>query len=266
MGRNLPYHSHLNSVPRSRAGRDLEMFEKEIQPVHPKGDQSWALIGGTDAEAESSILWPPHAKNWLIGKDSEAGRDWGQEEKGTTEDEMTGWHHWLDGHEFEWTPGVGDGQGGLACCNSWGRKESDMTEWLNWTELNWESEQYPERSLGAVTLGSKISKVLLLFSMFLLLLLFFLYLHTAPSLSTKPRSCCFSLFMRMTRGLNHPWICASTFLYAIIWKHTIKPLKVTADITGYSSLQCNVKSLTVQFLKYLSHIDMVYNICPFFVL
>ena len=81
------------------------------------------------------LLWPPDAKSWLIGKDSDAGRDWGQEEKRTTEDEMAGWHHWLDGHESEWTPGVGDGQGGLACCNSWGHKESDMTEWLNWTEL-----------------------------------------------------------------------------------------------------------------------------------
>ena len=78
----------------------------------------------------------PHAKSWLIGKDSDAGRDWEQEEKGTTEDEMAGWHHWLDGHESEWTPGVGDGQGGLACCDSWGRKESDTTERLNWTELN----------------------------------------------------------------------------------------------------------------------------------
>ena len=81
------------------------------------------------------ILWPPHAKSWLIGKDYDAGRDWGQEEKGTTEDEMAGWHHRLDGQEFGWTPEVGDGQRGLACCNSWGLKESDMTEWLNWTEL-----------------------------------------------------------------------------------------------------------------------------------
>ena len=80
------------------------------------------------------ILWPPHVKSWLIGKDSDAGRNWGQEEKGTTEDKMAGWHHRLNGHEFEWTPGVGNGQGGLACCISWGRKESDMTEWLNWTE------------------------------------------------------------------------------------------------------------------------------------
>ena len=109
---------------------------KEIQPVHPKGDQSWVFIGGTDVEAETPIFWPPHVKSWLIGKDSDAGRDWGQEEKGMTEDEMAGWHHWLDGHEFEWTPGVVDRQGGLACCDSWGRKESDTTEWLNWTCSN----------------------------------------------------------------------------------------------------------------------------------
>ena len=109
----------------------------EIQPVHSKGDQSWVFIGRNDAEAETPILWPPHAKSWLIGKDPDAGRDWGPEEKGMTEDEMAGWHHWLDGHELEWTPGVGDGQGDLECCSSWGRKESDTTEWLNWTELNW---------------------------------------------------------------------------------------------------------------------------------
>ena len=110
---------------------------KEIQPVHSKGDQSWVFIGRTDVKAETPVLWPPHAKSWLIGKDSDAGRDWGQEEKGMTEEEMAEWHHRLDGHEFEWTPGVGDGQGGLACCYSWGHKESDMTEWLNWSELNW---------------------------------------------------------------------------------------------------------------------------------
>jgi len=86
------------------------------------------------AKAETPILWPPHAKSWLIWKDSDAGRDWGQEEKGTTEDEMAGWHHQLDEHEFKWTPGVGDGQGVLACWDSWGRKESDTTEKLNWTE------------------------------------------------------------------------------------------------------------------------------------
>ena len=93
------------------------------------------FIGRTDAEAETLILWPPHAKSWLIGKDSDAGRNLGQEEKGMTEDEMAGWHHRLDGHEFEWTLGDGDGQGGLACWDSWGCKESDMTERLNWTEL-----------------------------------------------------------------------------------------------------------------------------------
>ena len=109
---------------------------KEIQPVHSKRDQSWVFIGRNDAKAETPLLWPPHAKSWLIGKDSDAGRDWGQEEKGTTEDEMAGWHYWLDGREFEWTPGVGDGQGGLACRNSWGHKELDTTEWLNSTELN----------------------------------------------------------------------------------------------------------------------------------
>ena len=113
------------------------LFCKEIQPVHSEGDQPWDFFGGNDAEAETPVLWPLHAKSWLIGKDSDAGRDWGQEEKGTTEDEMSGWHHWLDGHESEWTPGVGDGQEGLACCDSWGRKESDTTERLNWTELNW---------------------------------------------------------------------------------------------------------------------------------
>ena len=105
---------------------------KEIQPVHPKEYQSWVFIGRTDAKAETPILWPPHAKSWLIGKDPDAGREWGQEEKGMTEDEMAGWHHRLNGHEFGWTPGVGDGQGGLACCYSWGCKESDTTEWLNW--------------------------------------------------------------------------------------------------------------------------------------
>ena len=108
---------------------------KEIQPVHSEGDQPWDFFGRNDAKADTPVLWPPHAKSWLIGKDSDAGRDWGQEVKGTTEDEMAGWHHWLDGCESGWTPGVGDGQGGLVCCDSWGCKESDMTEWLNWTEL-----------------------------------------------------------------------------------------------------------------------------------
>ena len=106
----------------------------DCKEIHSKGDQSWVFIGRTDAKAETPILWPPHAKSWLIGKDFDAGRDWGQEEKVMAEDEMARWHHWLDGHEFKWIPGVGDGQGGLECCNSWGRKESDTTERLNWTE------------------------------------------------------------------------------------------------------------------------------------
>ena len=96
---------------------------KEIQPVHPKGNQFWIFIGRTDAEAEPPILWPPDAKNWLIGKDSDAGKDWRQEEKGTTEDEMVGWHHQLNRHEFEQALEVGDGQESLACCSPWGCKE-----------------------------------------------------------------------------------------------------------------------------------------------
>ena len=106
---------------------------KEIQPVHSEGDQAWDFFGRNDAKAETAILWPPHAKSWLVGKDSDAERDWGQEEKGMTEDEMAGWHHWLDGSESEWTPGVDNGQGGLASCDSWGCKVGH-----NWvTELNW---------------------------------------------------------------------------------------------------------------------------------
>ena len=107
---------------------------KEIQPVNPKGDQSWVFIRGTDTEAETPVLWPPHTKSWLIGKDPDAGMDWGEEEKGTTEDEMVGWHHQLNGHGFGWTPGVGDGLGSLVCCGLWGQKESDTTVQLNWRE------------------------------------------------------------------------------------------------------------------------------------
>ena len=107
---------------------------KEIQPVPPKGDQSWVFIGRTDVEAETPILWPPDAKSWLIWKDLDAGKDWRQEEKGMTEDEMVGWHHRFNRHGFGWAPGFGDGQGSLVCCSSWGHKESDTTERLNWTE------------------------------------------------------------------------------------------------------------------------------------
>ena len=149
---------------------------KEIQPVHSEGDQPWDFFGRNDAKDETLVLWPPHEKSWLIGKDSDAGRDWGQEEKGTTEDEMAGWHHWLDGCESEWTLGVGDGQGGLACCDSWGRKESDTTEWLNWTEAGpiwqgssqggglWPSERQggPRGPPTCLSLGPSPNKIFLL--------------------------------------------------------------------------------------------------------
>ena len=102
----------------------------KIQPVHPKGDQSWLFIGRTDVEAETPVLWPPHAKSWLVGKGPEVEKDWGLEEKGTTKDEMVGWHHRHNGHGFGWTPGVGDGQGGLACCSSWGHK--DLALHIRW--------------------------------------------------------------------------------------------------------------------------------------
>ena len=112
---------------------------KEIQPVHPKGNQSWILTGRTDPEAETRILWPPDSKSWLIWKDPDAGKDWRREEKGTTEDERVGWHHRLNGHEFEQAPGVGDGQGGLECCSPRGCKESDTTEQWTTGTAGWNS-------------------------------------------------------------------------------------------------------------------------------
>ena len=127
----------LNLVTIVVLGKTTEspLDSKETKSVNPNGNQPWIFIGRTDAEAEAPIHWPPDVKSWLIWKDPGAGEDWRQEEKRTTENEMIGWHHWLDGHGFGWSLGVGDGQGGLACYGSWGRKESDMTEWLNWTEL-----------------------------------------------------------------------------------------------------------------------------------
>ena len=108
---------------------------KEIQPVNPKGNQSWIFIGTTDAEPETSMLWPPYGKNWLTGKDPDPEKDWKQEEKRLTNDEIAGYYHWLDGHEFEQALGVGDGQRSLAYWSSWGLQELDTTDWLNWTEL-----------------------------------------------------------------------------------------------------------------------------------
>ena len=128
---------------------------REIQPVNPKGNQSWTFIGRTDVEAEAPILWPPDAKNWLLGKDPDAWKDWRQDEKGMTEDEMVVWHHWLNEHEFEQAPGVGDGQGSLACCSPWGCKELDMTKRLNWAELTYEEIVSPDVGPGVgITQGS----------------------------------------------------------------------------------------------------------------
>ena len=122
---------------------------KEIKPVNPKGNQPSVFIGRTDdAEAEAPILWPPDVKKWLTGKDPDAGKDW-RREKGTTEDEMVGWHHWLDGHEFKQVLGIGDGQGSLACYSPWGHKKWDMTEWLSWTE----EYQTPQAFGGTATYG-----------------------------------------------------------------------------------------------------------------
>ena len=116
-------------VQRTGVQSEDYLDSKETKPVNLKGNQLWIFTRRTDAE--TPILWPPDAKNWLIGKDPDAGKDWRQEEKGTTENEMVGWHHRLDGHEFEQAPGVGDGQRSLACCSPWGCRESDITEWLN---------------------------------------------------------------------------------------------------------------------------------------
>ena len=125
------------------ARRSNQSILKEISPWFFWKEFFWDFFGRNDAEGETPVLWPPHAKSWLIGKDSDAERGWGQEEKGMTEDEMAGWHHWLDGPESEWTPGVGDGQEGLACCDSWGCKESDMTERLNWIrDKIWENGHF----------------------------------------------------------------------------------------------------------------------------
>ena len=129
---------------------------KEIQPAHSEGDQPWDFFGRNDAKAETPVLWLPHVKSWLTGKDSDAGRDWGQEEKGTTEDEMAGWHHWLNGRESERTPGVGDGQGDLAWCDSWGHRVGhDWATEMNWTELNWglhSPTQWPQPQVWVLNL------------------------------------------------------------------------------------------------------------------
>ena len=117
---------------------------KEIQPVNLKGNQSWVFIGRSDVEAETLIVWPPDVNSWLIWKELDPGKDWRQEEKGTTEDEIVGWHHWHDWREFEYATVVGDGQGSLACCSPWGCKESDTTEQLNW--ITWKQKTFAKFS------------------------------------------------------------------------------------------------------------------------
>ena len=137
-----PWTTESNPPPIQDMQKTLEspLDSKEIKTVHPKGNHPWIFIGRTNAEAEAPILWPPDAKSWLNRKDPDAGKDWRQEEKGMTEDEMVGCHHRLNGHEFEQAPGVSDGQGSLVCCSPWGCKESDTTEWLSWLKGRLEQE------------------------------------------------------------------------------------------------------------------------------
>ena len=176
---------------------------KEIQPVNPKENQFWIFIGRTDAEAEAPILWPPDAKNWLIGKDSDAGKDWRQEEKGTTEDEVVGWHHRLNGLEY-------NGQGSLACCSSWGRKELDTTERLNWTEL---SDSW-EKILGKrYFLNNSIYWVLLFVGCYLKYFIWFIYLSLTKTFYNKIGTERFSNFSKVTQQIcGKVWIWTMQFL------------------------------------------------------
>ena len=156
----------------------------EIQPVHSEGDLPWDFFGRNDVKAETPVVWPPHEKSWLIGKDSDAGRDWGQKQKGMTEDEMAGWHQWLDGRESGWTPGVGDGQGGLACCDSWGRKESDTTEWLPvGSEPTWQTSMLYSDIVPLIYINETICMVICPSSRFKLITLWPRMNHLVPRLS-----------------------------------------------------------------------------------
>ena len=157
---------------------------KEIKQVNPKGNQSWTFIGKTDAETEAPIFWPPDTNiltNWLIGKDPDAGNDWKQDEKGTAEDETVGWHHRLDGHEFEQASGIGDGQGDLACCSLWGCKEPDMTERLNWT--------YDPCSLALVFVLFKLKNISSSFYSLVLAGKDFLFVPWADRITSRILSC-----------------------------------------------------------------------------
>ena len=186
---------------------------KEIQWVHPKGNQSWIFIGRTDAEAP--ILWPPDAKSWLTAKDPNAVKDWRQEEKTTSEDEMVGWHHWLNGHEFEQALGVGDGQGSLACCSPWSRRESETTERLNWKET-WVLLEDQQKFLGGRYYADKFCissfhwysflkstclRKYLIFYRFSL----FIYLSKNKSLISYPGECNYgALPFKVAKPFSHP--------------------------------------------------------------
>ena len=206
---------------------------------HPKGHQSWVFFVRTDVKAETPILWPHHANSWLIAKDSDAGRDWGQEEKGTTEDEMAGWHHWLHGRESEWTPGVGDGQGGLACWVSWGPKESDMTERLIWSDVicQFLSPSIPP-SLSPGNHKFSTSVTVLLF-------------HVSSSVPFS----CFKLCPSMSMG---DWIedltqirkSADSQVPYIKWHSTVGPLYPRVHPSVHIPSQCFFKTLCWKGLLY----------------
>ena len=173
---------------------------KEIQQVHPKGDQSWVFIGRTDAEAETPTFWPPDGKSWLIWKDPDVGKVWRQEEKGPTEDEMVGCHHWLNGHKFGLTPRVGDGQGGLACCGSWDRKQSDTTERLNWINIIGITEKWPAHPMyhsNQFVLSISLS---------------FIISCSWESDIPAPRSACLINTMLLLSSAFLPWSCTTTLI------------------------------------------------------
>ena len=141
--------SHLYSINNKHTDYFQTFDSKEIKPVHPRENHHWIFIGRTDTETKAPILWPPDVKSWLIGKDHAAGKDWRREEKGMTEDEIVGWHHWLNGHEFEQASGDAEGQGSLVCCNPWGYKQLDMTEW--WNNKYFSESQYLKASIFFIT-------------------------------------------------------------------------------------------------------------------
>ena len=198
---------------------------KEIQLVHPKGNQSWIFIGRTDTEAQTPILWPPDVKNWFIWKDPDAGKDWRQEEKGMTEDEMVGWHHRHDGREFEQAPGVSDGQGGLVCCGPWGQ-----TRLSDWTELRYFREKLKQRIWGRGSVPGRPYGVLLGYKMILVIRFCYLPQTQAPWRHTAARSV---LHCRAgsTRCPGQVYYPKSKGWSGIAW--VVKSLKVSFPIAAF---------------------------------